>query len=82
MMITTCDKCGGMRGDPNEMFGGVACSCADAELYEFVNCEGAVVRFPGSATLGELVKAGVKRVEIQPKNDPMPTDPKWYVNTP
>lgn len=29
-MITVCNKCGGLRADPGEMFGGNPCQCAVA----------------------------------------------------
>jgi hypothetical protein len=27
-MITTCEKCGGLKADPGEMYAGRGCSCA------------------------------------------------------
>jgi hypothetical protein len=52
------------------------------KMIEFVNSKGVKVRFPVNMTLGEVYKLGVKKIWLQPKEKPLPKDPKIFTHAP
>jgi len=46
------------------------------KLYTFRNREGQTIQVKGSATIEDLVRAGVKRIGLAKPDDPMESD-KW-----
>lgn len=50
------------------------------EILSFVNCEGKTVQLPGSLTIKDLVKMGIK-FWMEPQDSPPPTDKTVFVYT-
>lgn len=46
--------------------------------YEFKNCDGQTVSFPGHFTIEDLLKAGVREIRMTPGDAPPDRDPRWY----
>ena len=48
-MITSCEKCGGLKADPGEMYAGRGCSCATEQpVTPAVGLHGVVVPLPSA----------------------------------
>ncbi len=52
------------------------------ETYAFLNNEGKIIYLPGSATIHDLLKMGIKRISMEPRGSAMPTSKQVYVHDP